>query len=100
MKSIELLIDGQVKSEEQAVSLSRLLSSSVVVRGAQLSITKTLPSKFFVQIHKSVVDWAAKKVAAFEASDKKTLRRDKALLIFKVLVNMLIGISGRDCLKM
>jgi cohesin complex subunit SA-1/2 len=81
------------------LSLAKLLSSSFVVRGPQLSIVRRLDSQFIIQIHNALLTWIGKRLAVYEANkDKKAIK--KAVQFFKVLVPLLVGVDNRDALKM
>ena len=94
-----LVLDGVVHDESNAILLAKLLSSSFVIRGSQLSIVRRLDSQYIVQIHTQLLNWIGKKLAAYENSkNKKGLKT--AVMFFKVMVPLFSIIQSRDALKM
>jgi len=94
-----LVLDGVVSDEGNAVQLSKLLSTCLIVRGSQLSVLRRLPSQYIIQIQTNLLSWVAKRIAAYENNkNKKSLRQ--AIAFFKVLVPLLGAIQSRDALKM
>jgi cohesin complex subunit SA-1/2 len=98
-KAYQLLFDRDVKTDSHAIALSKILVNAFVVRGAQLSIINRLDGEHFVSLHTRLVGWAAKKVAAYEANKKKSLR-NKALHVFRALSNLLLGVQPAEASRM
>jgi len=73
-------------------SLSRQLGSAIVARGAHLSITKRLPTTELTRIFKELTDFIVGKIAGCENSTRKV----RAGAMFKPLLNLMIGMSGRE----
>ena len=76
-----------------------MLVNSIVVRGAQLAITKRLPAEDLVKLHTESLSFIVKKIAAFE-DDKRTQARNRALSFFKALAQLLLGVDGKSALSM
>ncbi|KAM0753990.1 hypothetical protein T439DRAFT_298458 [Meredithblackwellia eburnea MCA 4105] len=94
----ELFLDSPSSTDDHLVGLSRLLSGAVAVRGAQLAIVKRLHSTFHIQLHTDALDYILKKYIVLKDSKRKDAS-NRALLFFKALANLLIGIDGQSALK-
>lgn len=97
-QSFLTFLDGVVRSEDNSIALAKLLVSSLVVRGAQLSVVKRLDSHFVVSIHTTLVSWVCKRVASYESNGNKKAR-NKTILFFKVLVPLVTAVDTRDSFK-
>jgi cohesin complex subunit SA-1/2 len=98
-QACQLLLDGDVKTDFHLIALSKILVNAFVIRGAQLSIINRLDGEHFISLHSRLVSWAAKKVAAYEANKKKSLR-NKALRIFRASTNLLLGVHSEAAARM
>lgn len=87
------------RTEADMMGLARLLCSAVVVRGPQLSIKQRLPADDHVRIHTDIAEFLLGKIARYEKGDRKE-ERTKALILFKALALLLIGVEGKGALKM
>ena len=94
-----MFLDDVTSNEDQCVSLSKLLASCLVIRGAQLSVVKRLDNQFVVSIHTTLISWICKRIASSEANGNKKAR-NKAILLFKALVPLLNSIDALDSLRM
>jgi cohesin complex subunit SA-1/2 len=88
-----------MKTEEHTVALAKALLSSFVIRGAHLSITRRLASEHVVEIHKILISWVLKRIAAYDKNNNKA-KRATALAFFRALIQLLATIQSRDALKM
>lgn len=94
-----LYLDGVARSEDHTVALAKLLSSSFIIRGAQLSVVRRLDSQHVVDVHTSALTWIGKRLGAYEAAKNKKAR-GKALAFFKCLTPLCAAVDGKDFLKM
>ncbi|EJD02028.1 uncharacterized protein FOMMEDRAFT_124206 [Fomitiporia mediterranea MF3/22] len=97
-ESFTLLLDRIVETEVHALALARALVPCLVMRGAQLSIIRKLPSEYIVEIHTTLLSWITKKISAFETTKNKR-GRTKSISFFRVLQHLLIGLDPSDALK-
>ena len=99
LQSFTLYLDSVVDTEEHAIALAKALSACLLIRGAQLSVVRRLDSKHVVDIHTTFLNWAGKRLAAYDnAKNKKA--RNKCIMFFRVLLPLLSSIDQRDALKM
>ncbi|KAI0657496.1 hypothetical protein C8Q70DRAFT_919344 [Cubamyces menziesii] len=97
-ESFTLYLDSVVDTEEHAIALAKALSACLLIRGAQLSVVRRLDSKHVVDIHTTSLNWAGKRLAAYDnAKNKKA--RNKCIMFFRVLLPLLSSIDQRDALK-
>lgn len=99
MQSFEMFMDGLTQSEESSATLAKLLGSSFVVRGAQLSITRRLAGRFVVDIHTSSLSWIIKRISGYETSGNKKKKSD-SIEFFRVLQPLLATVESGDAIKM
>ena len=92
-------MDGLSKSEENSTTLAKLLASSFVLRGAQLSIAQRLAGHFVVEIHTSLLSWIIKRIAGYETSGNKKKKSD-SIEFFRVLQPLLVMVESGDAAKM
>lgn len=96
---MELYLKSTSYAEDTFVSLARLLSNHIVVRGRGFAIAKRLPTADLTKIHFDCVSWVAKKITTFE-SQERNASRNKALTIFKALPLFLLGAIGKEAKSM
>lgn len=94
-----MFTDGQTDSVAASVSLAKALSPIFVIRGAQLSIIRRLPSQHVVEIHNSLLTWITKRVAAYETSGNKKKKAD-SIEFFRVLHALLVTIDSKEASQM
>ncbi|KAH9813993.1 hypothetical protein DFH28DRAFT_329820 [Melampsora americana] len=95
-ESFELFLNEEIGSEEQFIKVSKLLASSIVIRGARLSVKSILDQQSYVILHNGLIDWALKQIIKFE---KDFDRLDRFGVFFKGLYSLMIGMDGRAALK-
>ena len=94
-----LVLDGVVHDESNALQLSKLLATCLVIRGSQLSIVRRLQSQYVIQIHTELLSWIVKRLTIYESNkNKKSFKI--GISFFRVLVPLLATIQSRDALKM
>ncbi|TDL19464.1 hypothetical protein BD410DRAFT_773910 [Rickenella mellea] len=96
--SFTLYLDAMVDNDTHTLALSKLLASCLLIRGAQLAIVKRLESDHVVDIHTNSTTWITKVIAGYETNGNKK-GRTKAVLFFRVLLQLLVAIQSRDALK-
>ncbi|KAJ7595027.1 hypothetical protein C8J56DRAFT_1013025 [Mycena floridula] len=97
-EAFTLILDDTVGDEENAHQLAKLLATSFVIRGVQLSITRRLPSQYVVDIQLTLLTWIGKRLTEAQSKgNKKSLR--KSILLFRALIPLLSGLQSRDALK-
>lgn len=84
--------------EEPLVSLGRQLSGVAAVRGAHLAIVDTLPAEDHLRLHLDALKWIVPKLAHLEQVNRKD-ERNRAMVFFKALAHILLGLDGRSALK-
>jgi cohesin complex subunit SA-1/2 len=92
--------------ESGVVNLAKMLSSSLVVRGAQLSIVKSVSGQAIVDMHNRGTRRALVKIAKIhssgEGSKGKAQKKEKDLqalfVFFKALSQLLVGLGPREAL--
>lgn len=92
-------MDGLARTEAHSIALAKALASSFVIRGAHLSITRRLDSKFVVDIHAKSVSWIMKRIAGYENNKNKKMKA-KAIEFFRVLYPLLLTIERREAKEM
>jgi len=98
-KACTLVLDGVVHDESNALQLSKLLATCLVIRGSQLSIVRRLHSQYVIQIHTELLSWIVKRLTIYESNkNKKSFKM--GISFFRVLVPLLATIQSRDALKM
>lgn len=80
-------------------SVSKVLGSSTIVRGAQLAIVNRLPAHDHTRIHIDCVGFIVDKIISYEEGNQKD-QKAKAIFLFKPLVNLILGLDGKGALKM
>lgn len=98
-QSFTLLFDRIVETEQHTLALAKALAPCLIMRGAQLSIIRKLPSEHIAEIHTTLLSWITKKISAYETMKNKR-GRNKSILFFRVLQHLLVGIDSSDALKM
>jgi len=93
-------MDGYVEDEYNAVQLAKLLASCFVLRGGQLAVIKRLDADYIVQIQIDLLNWIAKRIAAYQNNNKNKKNLRKSLLLFRAMTPLLSLIQNRDALKM
>ncbi|EGG13105.1 uncharacterized protein MELLADRAFT_86914 [Melampsora larici-populina 98AG31] len=96
-ESFKLFLNEEIDSEEQFLKVCKLLGSTIVIRGARLSIKSILNSKSYITLHQELIEWVFNKIIEFQKNDLNEL--DKIAIFFKGLVSLLIGMDGRSALK-
>jgi len=86
-------------TEEPLVSLGRQLSGVAAIRGAQLAIIGSLPAEDHLRLHLEALKWIVPKLARLEETKRKD-ERSRAIVFFKALAHLLLGLDGRSSLKM
>lgn len=76
------------------INLSKLLSSCLVVRGAQLAITHTINATAVVAMHERALAWVTEHVKDAAAESESA----HALVLLKALANLLVSVDARDAL--
>lgn len=99
LQSFSLVVDAVVKDEEHMVGLAKQLSTSFLIRGAQLAVVRRLESRYVVKTHKDLLQEAVKNVSAYEKSKNKK-RLSASVSFFRALVPLLKGVESRDALAM
>ncbi|KAI8989117.1 hypothetical protein BD414DRAFT_486064 [Trametes punicea] len=97
-ESFTLYLDSIVNTEDHAIALAKALVPCLLIRGAQLSVVRRLDSKFVIDIHTTSLNWAGKRLAAYENSRNKKAR-NKCITFFRVLLPLLVPIDNQDALK-
>lgn len=77
------------------MSLAKLLQSHVVTRGTKFAITARLPSEQLVDLHTDLIDHTAQKVETLDSQDRTT-SKGRALVMFKALVLITLGMTGKE----
>ncbi|GAA5843847.1 hypothetical protein JCM9279_000166 [Rhodotorula babjevae] len=85
-------------TEEPLVSLGRQLSGVAAIRGAQLAIIGSLPADDHLRLHLDALKWIVPKLARLEETKRKD-ERTRAIVFFKALAHLLLGLDGRSSLK-
>ncbi|GAA5922470.1 hypothetical protein JCM3775_005740 [Rhodotorula graminis] len=85
-------------TEEPLVSLGRQLSGVVAIRGAHLAIVGSLPAEDHLRLHVDALKWIVPKLAHLEETKRKD-ERTRAIVFFKALAHLLLGLDGRSSLK-
>lgn len=98
-KSFSLVLDSVVRTEDHSISLAKQLSSSFVIRGAQLVVLRRLESQHIVQIHIQLLTWIIKRISSLDVNENKK-QRASSVLFFRVLSALLKGVENRDALAM
>ena len=91
-------MDGVVKTEEHAVALAKLLASSFLIRGAQLTVVRKIDGQHVIDLHTSSISWIWKRIAQYDSSNKKA--RNRSIVFFKLLLPLLTALDSRDSLAM
>lgn len=94
-----MFTDGLTPSEAHSVALAKALSTSLVIRGAQLSIARRLDSKHVVEIHTASLSWVIKRIAGYESSNNKKKKAD-SIEFFRVLHPLLATIESGEAVLM
>lgn len=94
-----MFTDGLTTSEGHGVALAKALSTSLVIRGAQLSIARRLEAKFVVEIHDTSLSWIIKRIAGYDTSNNKKKKAD-SIEFFRVLHPLLSTIESREAALM
>ncbi|KAH8112371.1 hypothetical protein DFH11DRAFT_1607236 [Phellopilus nigrolimitatus] len=97
-ESFTLLLDRIVETEQYTLALAKSLAPCLLMRGAQLSVLRKLPSEHVVQIHTTLISWVTKKISAYETMKNKR-GRTNSIMFFRVLLHLLAAIEPRDALK-
>ncbi|KAF7978768.1 hypothetical protein HWV62_44804 [Athelia sp. TMB] len=97
-EAFTLVLDSVVADETNTVALAKLLASSFVIRGAQLSIVRRIDSQYIVQVHTTLLTWIGKRLAAYEKNKNKRARKT-AILFFRALTPLLATLNSREALK-
>ena len=90
-----MVLEGVVSTETYSVGLAKLLASSLLIRGAQLAVVRRLDGKFVAQIHKNLLTWIGKRLAAYEKNKNKNSRKS-SILFFKTLHPLLSSLGNKD----
>ena len=98
-QSHTLLLHRMVDSEQHTIALAKLLTTCIVVRGAQLTVVRRLPSEFVVEIHTTLVSWIFKEIAKYEQLKNKRSRAN-AILFFRAMCPLVTAMETMDALKM
>ena len=77
------------------MTLARLLTNHIVVRGKGFTIQQRLSSADLTNLHTEAIDYAAGKAAELDQQGK-TGARNKVLTMFKGLVLATIGMTGKE----
>ncbi|GAA5890955.1 hypothetical protein JCM8208_003106 [Rhodotorula glutinis] len=85
-------------TEEPLVSLGRQLSGIAAIRGAHLAIVGSLPAEDHLRLHLDALKWIVPKLARLEETKRKD-ERTRAIVFFKALAHLLLGLDGRSSLK-
>jgi len=93
-------MDGYVEDEYNAVQLAKLLASCFVLRGGQLAVIKQLDADYIVRIQIDLLNWIARRIAAYQNNNKNKKNLRKSLLLFRAMTPLLSMIQNRDALKM
>ncbi|KAI5121584.1 hypothetical protein M0805_009455 [Coniferiporia weirii] len=96
-ESFTMLLDRVVETEQQALALAKALAPCLLIRGAQLSVVRKLPSEYVVGIHTTLLSWITKKISAYESTKNKRGRAN-SIVFFRVLLHLLAAIEPRDAL--
>lgn len=89
------LTDGTAETESKFISLSRTLSSALVVRGAQLSIQESVESSALLNLHRRGFEYITATWQAAHRADNKAIKA-RAPAFWKGLSNLLISATARD----
>lgn len=92
------LVEGTAQGESRFVSLSRSISSALVIRGAHLAILRAIDPPSLLHLHKRGAEYVAKKWKAAEQANNKAIKA-RAPAFWKGLGNLLISASARDAHK-
>ncbi|KAG0141898.1 hypothetical protein CROQUDRAFT_82784 [Cronartium quercuum f. sp. fusiforme G11] len=95
-ESFELFINDETATEEQFIRLSKLLQSSIVIRGARLSVKAVLDSQAYIVLHTTCIEWLVKKASNLETDVEA---ESKWAVMFKGLMHLVPGLDGRAALK-
>ncbi|TFL03902.1 hypothetical protein BDV98DRAFT_563241 [Pterulicium gracile] len=98
-ESFTAFLDGAVVSEENTISLAKLLLSCLVVRGAQLAIVARLDEESIVDIQMELLTWIGKRLTAYQADDNRRGRK-RATRFFRVLLPLLAALPRKDALRL
>lgn len=93
------ILDRLVSSSDALLSLSKALTPALLVRGAQLSVIRSLPAHCIISIHTALISWIAKKISAYNSTKKKRGVVD-SVGFFKALQNLLVGLGKEDAMVM
>ncbi|KAH7915934.1 hypothetical protein BJ138DRAFT_1076400 [Hygrophoropsis aurantiaca] len=97
-ESFTLVLDAVVRDEESTVALAKQLSSTLMIRGAQLAVLKRLDSQYVIKIHTELLTWIIKRIGVYEHNKNKKARNN-AVLFFRALTFLLPAVETRDALK-
>ncbi|KAI0698963.1 hypothetical protein C8T65DRAFT_719862 [Cerioporus squamosus] len=96
-ESFSLYLDSVEHTEEHSIALGKLLSTCLLLRGAQLAVVRRLDSKYVVEIQTTSLSWVGKRLAGYESTKNKKAR-NKCIKFFRVLLPLLSHIDSRDSL--
>lgn len=91
-------MEGVVRTEEHAVALSKLLASSFIIRGAQLTVVRRIEGQHVVSLHTSSISWIWKRITQYDSGNKKA--RNRSIVFFKLLLPLLTAVNSQDSLAM
>ncbi|KAJ7481621.1 hypothetical protein FB451DRAFT_132924 [Mycena latifolia] len=99
-EAFTLVLDGIVSDETNVVQLAKHLAPAFSLRGAHLTILKSLEAQYVVQVHTTSLSWIAKRIAGYESNSNKKASRT-AITFFKALIPLLPSsvIQSRDAMK-
>ncbi|CCA73858.1 related to Nuclear cohesin complex subunit [Serendipita indica DSM 11827] len=93
-----LRINDRVESEDPALSLSRLLASHFIVRGAHLAVLGRLPNPHLMDMHTYLIDFLVKKAGESQDDDAQLA---SVASLFRALAHLVpTGTPPQESLKL
>jgi cohesin complex subunit SA-1/2 len=94
-----MFLEGAANFALPSISLAKAFSSTLVFRGARLSITRRLDSEHVVQIHNTLLTWIIKRiVTADRLGDKRV--KSNSIEFFRVLHALLTAVDSHQASQM